>query len=255
MVTRPTTPIERDPARLEDALPWYRNGTLSGDDRAWVEAQLAAGDDPARIAARAAAEFDAKIEAEFEAQIAELPADLGWERLLARTRADAAGAGTARGFAGTAGLAGMAGRGGTARQGGAAGQGGTDSMWQQLSSWFAGLLSPQLGMAMAALLVVQAVAIGWLATDGEGTGDTVEYRSGAGAQPVESIRALLNAGTTEQALRDALLANRAIIIDGPNDLGEYWILAPDRPAEPVAAALRDAGVIATYAIDHRPRVR
>jgi len=69
------------------------------------------------------------------------------------------------------------------------------------------------------------------------------------------IRALLNETTTEAALRAALLANEAVIVDGPNALGEYWILPAGQSVETVATVLRDAGVIASFAIDHRPRVR
>lgn len=229
MSARPTTPIERDPARLADALPWYRNGTLADEDRDWVEAQLAA--DPA---GREAAEFDRAIEAEFEARLAATPADIGWQKLLARARADDV---LRRGVAA-----------------GGAGSGGSVPM-RRLSSWFSSLLTPQLGMAMAALVVVQTLAIGYLVGDRSGAGDTVEYRSGAGQQPVPMIRALLNETTTEAALRAALLANEAVIVDGPNALGEYWILPAGQSVETVATVLRDAGVIASFAIDHRPRVR
>jgi len=46
-----------------------------------------------------------------------------------------------------------------------------------------------------------------------------------------------------------------VIVDGPNALGEYWILPAGQSVETVATVLRDAGVIASFAIDHRPRVR
>ena len=32
-----TTPIERDPQRLQEVLPWYLNGTLTEEDRVWVD--------------------------------------------------------------------------------------------------------------------------------------------------------------------------------------------------------------------------
>ena len=35
-----TTPLPRDPDRLDEALPWYLNGTLDEADRAWVEQVL-----------------------------------------------------------------------------------------------------------------------------------------------------------------------------------------------------------------------
>jgi hypothetical protein len=105
-------------------------------------------------------------------------------------------------------------------------------------------------------VAVQAVAIGILVGERSGGApDTVEYRSGAGAAPVTAIRALFNEAITEKALREALAANGATIVDGPNPLGEYWILSGAGDPEAVARALRDAGVIATYVIDQRPAGR
>ena len=85
MADEPVTPIVRDPARLAEALPWYVNGTLSADDRAWVEALL--DEDPG---AASQAGFDRLVQAELNARLAEVPADIGWTRLLARARSDAA---------------------------------------------------------------------------------------------------------------------------------------------------------------------
>jgi hypothetical protein len=105
---------------------------------------------------------------------------------------------------------------------------------------------------MAVLVAVQAVAIGILVGERRtGDTDTVEYRSGAGAAPVPAIRALFNESITEKDLRQALATNGATIVDGPNPLGEYWIVTGDRDPDAVARSLRDAGVIATYVIDQR----
>ena len=52
-------------------------------------------------------------------------------------------------------------------------------------------------------------------------------------------------------MREALTANGASIVEGPNPLGEYWIVTGERDPEGVANALRTAGVIASYVIDQR----
>ncbi len=92
MAIRPTTPIERDPARLEEVLPWYLNGTLAEEDRAWVEQILADdgdGDDARRTAHRGEHAFDRHLAQAFQDRLAEIPADIGWSRLLQCVRTDA----------------------------------------------------------------------------------------------------------------------------------------------------------------------
>ena len=84
---RPTTAIERDPQRIDEALAWYQNGTLSDDDRRWVESCLEA--DP-KLRTRLA--FDEQTAAGFDALLATVPADIGWAKLQQRIRADSASA-------------------------------------------------------------------------------------------------------------------------------------------------------------------
>ena len=260
MGTERTTPVERDPARLQEALPWYLNGTLSESDRAWVEQMLAADQEAAGGAdLRGQLEFDRRVTEAFEQKVAEIPADVGWARLLQRVRADSAPASdTSRRAAGSP--AGVARRAPSAGAGGGPGrpQASTragESWLQRLAQRLSPIMSPQLGMAMVALLAVQTIAIGVLMGDRQGAGgpDTVEYRSAGDTKPVAAIRALFNETITEKALREALSANGASIVEGPNPLGEYWIVAGDRDPEAVAGALRGAGVIASYVIDQRTR--
>ncbi len=242
-----TTPLERDPDRLDEALPWYLNGTLDEADRAWVEATLRqARDEPGRgddadVAAGARAlrrslEFDRLTAESLQERLAQIPADVGWAGLIRKVREDAAGGSTD-----------------PRRRGAVAPSGAT---WRdRLSRIVAPLMSPQLGMAMAALVVVQAVVIGALVGREGGSPDTVEYRSGAGVTEVVAIRALLDETVTEKTLREALRANDATIIDGPDPLGQYWIVTGERDPETVAAALRQAGVVASYVIDRRVQGR
>ncbi len=234
-----TTPLPRDPERLDEALPWYLNGTLDEADRAWVEEALREASD--RAGAEAALlrslEFDRRTAESLEQRLAEIPADVGWAELIRKVRADVApDADAAR-----------------PRGGGAAAGGPT---WRErISRFMAPLMSPQLGMAMAALVVAQAVVIGALVGRDGGGPDTVEYRSGAGVTEIMAIRALINESVTEKALREALQANGATIIDGPDPLGQYWIVTGSRDPETVAAALREAGVVASYVIDRRVQAR
>jgi hypothetical protein len=228
-------------------------------DRAWVEEMLS-GDLDAGPGAdlRAQLEFDRRIEKAFEQKVAEIPADIGWAGLLERARADSApaqgnrrvAAGEPDGPAARPAAAGVAnGPRSPARKAGPVR--GREGWWQRLVQGLSPMMSPQLGMAMVVLLAVQTIAIGVLMGDRQAGPDTVEYRSGGDAKPVTAIRALLNESVTEKVLREALSANGASIVEGPNPLGEYWIVTGERDPEAVAASLRDAGVVASYVIDQR----
>ena len=81
----PRSPLNRDTTTLAEATPWYLNDTLSDADRAWFEAELARDE---RLAN--ALKFDQQIAATLDQRANEVPADLGWDRLLRRVRADEA---------------------------------------------------------------------------------------------------------------------------------------------------------------------
>lgn len=245
MTISQTTPIERDPQHVQEYLPWYFNGTLSEADRTWVEQMLGDGAGTSEDLRRQL-EFDARVAAAFEQKLAEVPADIGWARLMQQVRADAAPP-----------LAGESMRGQMSRDGldGGVGRSGAESWLQRLSRFLAPAMSPRLGLALAVLVAAQTIAIGVLLSGRDGGSDTVEYRSADGARPVAAIRALLNEQITEKALREALSASGATIVDGPNGLGEYWIATGSADPEAIAASLRQAGVIASHVIDYRTRGR
>jgi hypothetical protein len=244
-----TTSIERDPQRLQEYLPWYFNGSLAEADRAWIEQMLGAGGPGASEDLLDELDFDRRVAAAFEQKVSEVPADIGWARLMQQVRADAAPPLAAEGMRSQMAPP----RSGADVRGAVRG----DSWLQRLSRLFAApSMSPRLGLAMAVLVVAQAVAIGVLLSGREGDGsDTVEYRSADGSRPAAAIRALLNETVTEKALREALMANGATIVEGPNRLGEYWLVTGSADPEAVAAALRQAGVIASYVVDYRQQGR
>ena len=243
MTIRQTTPIERDPARLDEVLPWYLNGTLAESDRQWVEQMLAAEEAGATRDLQGQLDFDRLLASSFEQKVAEVPADIGWARLMQQVRADAAPqlSGEAAAYQGTPGIAKSPARSAT-----------RTSWLQQLALSIVPAMSPRLGLAMAVLVCAQTIAIGVLLSGRDVDGsDTVEYRSAAGRKPVPAIRAFLNETITEKVLRDALSANGASIVEGPNRLGEYWIVTGNAEPEAVARSMRESGVIANYVIDYR----
>ena len=81
----PHSPLDRDSTTLAEATPWYLNETLSDEDRAWFEAELGKNDRLSNALA-----FDRQIAATLEQRADEVPADLGWDKLLRKVRADSA---------------------------------------------------------------------------------------------------------------------------------------------------------------------
>ena len=87
-----TTPLPRDPDRLDEALPWYLNGTLEEADRAWVEQALREEAERAGESAELlrSLEFDRRTAESLEQRLAEIPADVGWAELIRKVREDVA---------------------------------------------------------------------------------------------------------------------------------------------------------------------
>ncbi len=251
---RPTTAIDRDPRHIDDYLAWYQNDTLSADDREWVEACLEA--DPSL---RERLAFDEQTAEGFHALLSSVPADIGWSKLQQRIRADAAADEASepsrRDDASGSSLRGSTGpvrqlssAGGSARAGNGRGSD-QDSLGARFMEWIGSLMTPQLGAALAALVVIQTIGVGYLI----GTRDpqqAVEYRTIGDARPITVLRVLFDETVTERRLREGLTAQQATIVDGPNALGEYWVATRGDPGQ-VAKALQDAGLVASFVIDQR----
>ena len=214
----PHSPLDRDSTTLAEATPWYLNETLSDEDRAWFEAELGKNDRLSNALA-----FDRQIAATLEQRADEVPADLGWDKLLRKVRADSAPpvAVASPGIA------------------------------QQIGGYLWSLLTPGVGVAMAAVLVAQTVAIGIL-VEREPTPDAAEYRSVGGLQPTPVIRAIINETTTEKQLRESLNASGASIVSGPSQMGEYLLKVEDGiDRTEVAETLQKNGVLVSFSLDTR----
>lgn len=70
-------------ARFDELLPFYVNGTLAAEDRAWFESHLA-GD----AAARSELEACRAMQARIEQSLPQVPATIGLDRVMQRIRAD-----------------------------------------------------------------------------------------------------------------------------------------------------------------------
>lgn len=233
---RPATPLDRATTPVADVAPWYLNGTLSPEDRAWFESALA---DDAQ--AQEALAFDREIATELARRAQDVPADIGWDALLERVREDGA---AESGATGTGTSAPAVPTPASIRQSGRRDDPVTAG---GLRAWLSGLLSPGVVAAMASVLVAQTVAIGFLLNR---PAEEAEYRSVASPRPVPVIRAIIVESTSERQLREALLAQGLTIAAGPDSLGQYLLVASDDADLPSAATrLREAGVFASFSLD------
>ncbi len=217
-MTTSITKLSRETATHSDVSAWYLNGSLSEEDQLWAKEFLETSEQ-----GREELQFDKDIEQELRAEQAEIPADLGWETLLRKARADSS----------------------------AARQSTHKVAVPESRGWFSGILeklfSPAMGMAMAAIVAVQAVTI---VTMYPGTGeDTVNYRSPGVVQHVPAVRAIFVKEMTESRMRAVLIENNLRIVDGPTPYGEYVLYSNDGNLEVIAEKLKSQGALDHYSLD------
>jgi hypothetical protein len=211
----PTTEIERDPAKLDKAMPWYVNGTLSAQDREWVEEQLEAQSRGTNL--------DSGISAALENRAKEVPANIAWDGLIAKVRADQQSERPV-----------------------------TQPVKEQqgpITRFFDSILSPRLGMAMAALLAVQTLTIGYLANENTAQKNASPYRSISEAAQIKIVRVVFAESASIAQIRDDLYDSGLVIVDGPNQFGEYSLHSKDVNLEQAAQALTDKGLIERFVLD------
>lgn len=195
MATSPTN-ISRETATHSDVSAWYHNGTMDESDQAWAKEFLEANEQ-----GREELAFDQSVEQELRAEMAEIPANLGWEKLLTKARTQSA-----------------------------AQRESTQPAPQKpglVASWFDKIFSPTMGMAMAAVIALQAVAIGLIYPTDAGN-NTVDYRSPATVVQVPAVRAIFAKAMTEAKIREVLVENNLRIVDGPTPFGEYVLFSLDQ---------------------------
>jgi hypothetical protein len=213
----PTPLSAADDQRLNELLPWYVNGTLDAERRAWVD-QMAATSPMAAAALARERNLAAASEKMLLPVIAQ---DLGLARLRSLVRAEGSSSPTTSPS--------MSG----------------PSWWAALQQWLA---RPQLATAMAALLVAQAGLIGWLATETD-LGDQTSATRSVGVTQVHTLRVSFRSGTSEAEIRAAMVSAAARIVGGPTQMGEYWVASDLTSMEEIRAALLKSNVVASIEVD------
>ncbi len=188
--------------KFNELAPWYVNGSLPVNDKAWMDAYLRAHRD------EATAELASwgGVQAQAQHSVAPPSADVGLHRAVARIQAEKAVRKSAQA---------------------------QPSALQRMSAWLFGSgntgfakLSPALGMALA-VIAVQAVVIGRSVVTEPPFAEVRSAKKGWADGPL--LRVNIKSDAKENEIRLLLIDNGALIIAGPTHLGDYYIkVAPNR---------------------------
>jgi hypothetical protein len=185
----------------QDLLPWYLTGRLDADETAMVEAHLAECE---------TCRADLRVEGRLNAKIARMPLDVeqGWADMRRRIE----GGGPPRR---------------PERQGGA-----TWVFWPKRGQ--TGVLTwATWGLAAQAFLVLVSAVIVLMTLQPD------RYRTlGSGARRDADVLVMFRPETNEAALRRALTAADARIVDGPTAGGAYLVSARSKDDRGLLGALR-----------------
>jgi hypothetical protein len=206
------TETARRRERLVQALPWFVNGTLPQDERIWVEQVIAADAWAKTLYAR-----ELELLGATRAHVERAP-DVAVGALLDRISAGRLSADRVqpRSASGNRSMVG--------------------ACAAFISSVVAALSQPKFAMAMVAVIAMQAVMLGYVATH-EREGTELTRSVGRGNEP--SIRLRVKADISEEAFRTALRGAGVTISAGPDHLDEYVARPGDvKSLEEAVSALR-----------------
>ncbi len=184
---------DADFMRLLELLPWYVNGTIGADDRAWVDTYLRTNP-----SAGGELEWFQKLQTELRQDSGPVPADAIWEKTLVKIRQDAEG---------------------SLPQGGA-------STFGRLLAWLGGASHagsmPRFAPVMGALLAVvalQSVMLGARVSQPDSN-----VRSGIkGWADGPLLRVNFRPDAKESEIRFLLTEVRVLVVAGPTRLGDYFL--------------------------------
>jgi len=207
-----------DKRRFDELVPFYVNGALRPEERAWVEAYLAR-----EPGARAELAWHEALGQALEDRYARVPADVGLAALDARL--------------------------GSERRG--AGRGSRQSWLERLLP--GGALYPAFAGA-AALVLVQAIAIGVLVTRSEAP-EYADARSISETPRRTYLQVNFKPEAAERDIRLALIRAGGRIVHGPGQLGDYYVAVAGDRREAARRELEASGVVETVAVVDKLPVR
>jgi len=175
--------------RFQELLPFYVNGSLQGEEREWMERQLAEHAD-----ARAELEACRALQSRIARSLPEVPATLGLDKAMARIRGEQPGW--------------------------------LDRLAALLG--FGGGLRPATALAGLALVAVQAGVIVSLlarpADEDAGAGLRAPKASAVHEGPLLKVNFAPDAKESE--IRHLLVSVQGRLAGGPGQLGDYYIIVP-----------------------------
>ena len=192
--------------RFQELLPFYVNGSLQGEEREWMERQLAEHAD-----ARAELEACRALQSRIRRSLPEVPATLGLDKAMARIRGDRPG--RLDRFAALLGLGGG--------------------------------LRPAMALAGLALVAVQAGVIVSLvarpADEDAGAGLRTPKASTVHDGPLLKINFAPDAKEAE--IRHLLVSVQGRLAGGPGQLGDYYVAVPAGREQALADEVRRSPIV------------
>ena len=209
--------------RFNELLPFYVNGTLSGDDRAWFEGFL-------REHPQHAAELNwcESLQGKLRAEVPAVSSEVGLERTLKRIRSE-----------------------GPAPQ--AARRAAQPTTMERLRDWFASLVpQPMLRPAFAvALAVVALQTVVIVQMSGERDDDASQIRAIPGASIADQgpyLKVNFKGEARETEIRMLLVEVHGSLAAGPGQLGDYYVRIPAAQLATVTSKLQASSIVDAVAI-------
>jgi hypothetical protein len=208
-------------ARFNELLPFYVNGTLGADDRAWIEHYL-------REHPLAANELNwlRSVQTTAQEEVVPVSSEIGLERAMQRIRGERAATAPPQAAL---------------------------SAVERVRDWFSRLMpAPMLKPALAgalAVIALQAVVITTMVGEREDTGlvRTPKMPVNVAEQGV-FVKVNFRPDATEADIRMLLIDAQANIASGPGQLGDYYVRVPAWQADAVTAMLGASAIVEGVAV-------
>jgi hypothetical protein len=211
--------------RFDELLPFYVNGTLSADDRSWVETYLSE-----HPVARAELQWYESLQTKLREDVPAVSSEVGLERAMQRIRTEGPVPAGARRAAVAPPAA---------------------SPFARVRDWLASIIpQPMLKPAFAgalAIVALQAVVIGALIGERD---DSTEMRT---MKPtvVEKgpyLKVNFKADARETDIRMLLIEVRGSLAAGPGQLGDYYVRVPEQQLSGITDKVAASAIVDSVAV-------
>jgi hypothetical protein len=194
--------------RFDELLPFYVNGTLQGEDRAWVERQLADNAD-----ARAELEWLASLRTRIADSAPKVPATIGLDKVMMRIRGpQPTFAERLRGF--------------------------FDLIGARPVTAFAGL----------AIITLQAGAILALMQPPRDDADGLRATRATAVKEGPMLKINFAPDAKEAEIRHLLMSVQGRLAGGPGQLGDYYVVVPAGREAAIAAQVKASPIVQAVAV-------